>query len=105
GITFKADPAYGSRGEFAYTGVDHRLLAGLAGQRLGDAAMPWGIYAASPAWQELAYSVVAATEYAQFSRPVDTLGPRWTSLMDPVRVPVMLARDYGSGSVVLAQLG
>jgi aminoglycoside/choline kinase family phosphotransferase len=67
--------------------------------------MPWGIYAASPAWQELAYSVVAATEYAQFSRPVDTFGPRWTSLMDPVRVPVMLARDYGSGSVVLAQLG
>jgi hypothetical protein len=106
GIAFKADLAYGSRVGFAYSGVGHRLLEGLAGERVTDLpAAPWSMRAATPAWRELAYSVVSSTEHDQFSRPADTFGPRWTSLMDAVRVPVMLERHYGSGTVLVAQLG
>jgi hypothetical protein len=107
GISFKADPAYGStKAGFAYTGAAHRLLEGLTAERVaGPPAVPWSIRAASPQWRELAYSVIGPSTYGQFSHPVDTFGPRWTSLMNPLRVPVMLARDYGAGTVVLAQLG
>jgi hypothetical protein len=41
----------------------------------------------------------------QFHRNWDTFGPRWTSLMNQARTPLMLVRRHGAGAVVVAQLG
>jgi hypothetical protein len=60
---------------------------------------------ASAEWKELAYAVLPSAASRQFYRGHPTFGPRWTSLMDPARVPVLLVRDYGQGAIVLAQLG
>jgi len=40
----------------------------------------------------------------QFYTGDETFGPRWTSLMDPQRVPLLLVRQYGNGEVAIAQL-
>ncbi len=60
---------------------------------------------ASEDWRELAYSVLRNRSGGQFSNGRETFGPRWTSVVDPARVPVILARHYGAGTVVIAQIG
>jgi len=105
GVTFWADLSYGPSQKFAYADTPHPLLEGLSGTIVQTASLMPGMRAASPSWHELAYTVVANRADSQFSRPWETFGPRWTSLMDPARVPVILAREYGAGTVVIAQLG
>jgi hypothetical protein len=105
GITFWADPSYQPSQEFAYADTPHPLIEGLSGTIVRTASLLPGMRAASASWRELAYTVVANRADSQFARPWETFGPRWTSLMDTARVPVILARDYGAGTVVIAQLG
>jgi hypothetical protein len=105
GITFWADPSYQPSHAFAYADTPHPLLACLSGTIVQIASLAPGMRAASPTWHELAYTVVPTSAESQFSEPWETFGPRWTSLMDPARVPVILARDYGAGTVIIAQLG
>jgi len=105
GITFWADPSYRPTNEFAYASSPHPLLEGLSGTIVQAASLMPGMRAASPSWQELAYTVVPTSSDSIFARPFETFGPRWTSLMDPARVPVVLAREFGTGTVIIAQLG
>jgi hypothetical protein len=105
GITFWADPSYYPSRQFAYTDVHHPLLEGLAGSTAPAGSLLPGMRAASEDWHELAYTVLASSQYQEVWGPWETFGPRWTSLANPARVPVMLARDYGAGTVVIVQLG
>jgi len=61
--------------------------------------------AASSSWEELAYTVVPNSDGGMFARDLETFGPRWTSIMDLARLPAVLARRYGAGTVIIAQLG
>jgi hypothetical protein len=56
-------------------------------------------------WRELAYTVLHSGATTQFYTGYETFGPRWTSLMDPVRVPVLAVRTLGAGEIALAQMG
>ena len=105
GITFWADPSYRPSREFAYSSSPHPLLGGLSGTTVEATSLMPGMRAASSSWQELAYTVVSSSSEGIFARPLETFGPRWTSIMDPARVPVILAREYGAGTVIIAQLG
>jgi hypothetical protein len=105
GITFWADPSYRPSREFAYSSSPHPLLGGLSGTTVEATSLMPGMRAASSSWQELAYTVVSSSSEGIFARSLETFGPRWTSIMDPARVPVILAREYGAGTVIIAQLG
>src|SRR5262249_17514570 len=61
--------------------------------------------AASSDWLELAYTVLRSTATNQFYTGHETFGPRWTSLMDPARAPVLLVRRLGAGEIAVAQVG
>jgi hypothetical protein len=99
-------PSSGDRIQFLP--VPHPLLGDLAGSsfKVGPAdRFSSSIRAASSDWQELAYAVRFTAAGGQFYNGRETFGPNWTSLMDPARVPVLLARELGSGEIVVAQLG
>ncbi len=51
-----------------------------------------------------AYTVLGSAATHQFYTGDETFGPRWTSLMDPQRVPLLLVRQYGRSEVAIAQL-
>jgi len=105
GITFWADPAHEPARKFAYADAAYPLLTGLSGATIQTGPLLPGMRAASPAWRELAYTVVMSGNAEQYARPWDTFGPRWTSLINTVRMPVMVAREYGAGTVIVAQMG
>jgi hypothetical protein len=104
GVEFTSDSSYRGAAQFAFTEAAHPLLKGLAASR-APADLVASVRQASPDWKELAYTVLANSASRQFYVGYETFGPRWTSLMDTARAPVMLARDYGKGSIVLAQVG
>jgi hypothetical protein len=105
GITFWSDPSYRPSREFAYASSPHPLLLGLSGTIVEAATLLPGMRAASSSWEELAYTIVPNSDGGMFARALETFGPRWTSIMDPARLPAVLARKYGAGTVIIAQLG
>ncbi len=107
GIEFTADSSYRSAQQFAFAEAANPLIEGLAGTTVSlDApTLASSVRAASPAWTELAYTVLSNRGNRQFYTGSPTFGPRWTSLMDTARVPVLLVRGYGKGAVVFAQIG
>jgi hypothetical protein len=109
GITFWANSSYPSARSFAYTRAAHPLLDGIAGTVPGfttaGSAVLSSVRAASPAWEVLAYTVLNNSGGGQFGSGRDTFGPRWTSMLDKAYAPLLVVRRYGSGYVVLAQLG
>ena len=93
-----------------FTSAANPLLHGLAGTQFTlpedrTAALASNIRSASSDWQELAYTVLTNIAQSQFYEPGDTYGPRWTSLMDPARVPLLVTRRLGTGQIVLSQMG
>ena len=108
GIEFSADTnRRGGAAQVAFAEAAHPLLEGLRGAAtpLDAPGLVPAVREASAEWEELAYTVIPNAGRRQFYSGSETFGPRWTSLMDPARVPVMLVRNYGKGSIVLAQLG
>ncbi len=107
GIQFTADSSFRPGTQFAFSDTAHPLLHWLAGATVPVEApgLAASVRETSPEWQELAYTVLPSAASRQFYRGDETFGPRWTSVMDPARVPVMLVRSYGKGAIVLAQVG
>lgn len=108
GIQFASDTSHRRPSEFAFDGAGHPLLGGLSGENYemetGCSIAPT-IANASADWHELAYTVVSSVSSGQFYSGDEPFGPRWVSLMDPARMPLALARRYGKGEIVFAQLG
>ena len=106
GIRFTADPSYRGATQVAFTETAHPLLEDLRGITVSaEEPVPASVQEASPEWTELAYTVMRNAGDRQFYSGRATFGPRWTSLMDTARVPLMLVRAYGKGAIVFAQLG
>ncbi|MFN0172183.1 MAG: hypothetical protein ACKV22_37760 [Bryobacteraceae bacterium] len=108
GITFRSDATRRGGSRFAFTAANETLLSGLSDTRVTlEAAnsLRASMVEATGDWHELAYTVLPNTGGGQFHRNWETFGPRWTSLMNQARIPLMLARNYGAGSLVVAQLG
>jgi hypothetical protein len=107
GIEFTADASFRGATDFAFTEAAHPLTEGLPATTvsLEPTALATSVREISPEWTELAYTVLPNRGSRQFYNGRATFGPRWTSLMDTARVPVLLVRNYDRGSVVLAQLG
>jgi hypothetical protein len=108
GIQFEGDSSHRLPYNLGFDAGENTLLKGLAGVKydLGsECFITTSIRKTSPEWQELAYSVLESLTVRQFYSGYPTLGPRWTSLMDPARVPMVVTRKFGAGQVVLAQLG
>ncbi|MFN7994289.1 MAG: hypothetical protein U0Q18_11830 [Bryobacteraceae bacterium] len=108
GISFAQNASVRPGNRIQYLEGGHALLDGLAGSFLTldkGAALSCSIRSASGDWQELAYTVMHSGAGDQFYRGDDTFGPRWTSLMDTARVPILLVRKLGKGEIVVAQMG
>lgn len=106
GIQFAEQANFGSSTSLYFQEDGSQLLNGLAGTTLElDNGLSSNIRSASQDWQMLAYTVLPSISDKQFYVSFPTFGPRWTSLIDSVRVPVLLKRGYGSGTVVIAQIG
>jgi hypothetical protein len=108
GITFTTYSAYRPGKRFTFTNSADPLLQNVKGEqatlsRSTDLAA--NIQAISSDWHPLAYTILTSLAAHQFDAPGETFGPRWTSLMDPVRVPLLVVRHLGKGEIVLAQLG
>jgi hypothetical protein len=108
GISFAQNASLRAGDHIQYLEQEHPLLNALTGTFLtlnpGDTLYS-GIRAASSDWRELAYTVLHSGASNQFYTGNETFGPRWTSLMDPARAPVLLVRKLGAGEVVVAQMG
>lgn len=108
GITFHANLTHRPGVRFSFAEEDDVLLRGLSATHVtlpAPHAFRAGISHASSAWRELAYTVLPNSGGGQFHMGWETFGPRWTSLMNQARVPLMLVRRHGAGMVALAQLG
>jgi hypothetical protein len=108
GIQFVSDSSHQPPSDLAFDDGDHPLLRGIAGIKYrvdAECSVAASIQKSAPEWRELAYTVSQSVTAKQFYTPYETAGPRWTSLMDPARLPLALARKYGAGEVVIAQLG
>jgi hypothetical protein len=108
GLSFAQNGSLRTGSRIHYLDGGHPLLNALSGSFLemnqGD-TISSSIRASSDEWTELAYTVLHSSASGQFYRGDETFGPRWTSLMDPVRAPVLLVRKLGSGEIVIAQMG
>ena len=108
GIEFQTDTSHEPPRDFAFTGLRHPLS-----NRFSTAVMNLdsecrqasSVRGASAEWQELAYTVMSSASTAQFYTGETTFGPRWTSLMDPARAPLLLVKRHAKGEVALSQLG
>ncbi|MPY87298.1 MAG: hypothetical protein GEU99_05200 [Luteitalea sp.] len=108
GISFWSDESYEASPSAGFSDLEHPLLAGVRGSAEeldGVRALHSSVRSASPDWTELAYTVLYARGRDQVWYAHRTFGPRWTSLMNPARVPIMLARKVGRGEIVLMQTG
>jgi hypothetical protein len=108
GISFRADVTQRPGSRFAFAESDELLLKELSGTHVALAppnTFRGGMFQATSEWRELAYTVVPNTGGGQFHMGWETFGPRWTSLMNQARMPLMLERRFGAGAVVVAQLG
>ncbi len=108
GISFRSDTTHRAASRFAFTESNETLLNGLSDVRVtmeSPSTLRSGMFESTRDWRELAYTVTPNIGGGQFHRNWETFGPRWTSLMDQARVPLMLARNYGAGTVLVAQLG
>ena len=56
-------------------------------------------------WRELAYTIVSSVNTQQIQWGYGTFGPRWTSLLNSSRRPLLLNKKLGAGEVLLAELG
>jgi hypothetical protein len=108
GLTLSAGTSARPSQRVQFTKDAHPLVADLGGSFLdvepGDTVSP-SIRSAGGDWQELAYTVLHSVSGNQYYSGAGTFGPWWTSVMGPVRVPVLLARKLGRGEVVVAQIG
>jgi hypothetical protein len=108
GIAFAQNASLRAGDRIQYLDLDHPLLSALSDSFLtlkpGD-TLTSSIRTASSDWRELAYTVLPSVASHQFYTGNETFGPRWTSLMDPARAPVLLVRKLGAGEVVVAQMG
>lgn len=108
GISFAQNVSLRGANRIEYLVDDHPLLNSLSGSILtlnpGD-TLAGTIRTVSSDWRELAYTVFRSAATTQFYTGYETFGPRWTSLMDPVRAPVLVVRKLGSGEVAVAQMG
>jgi hypothetical protein len=108
GISLAQNASLRAGDRIQYLDLEHTLLNALTGSFLtlkpGDTLYS-SISAASSDWRELAYTVLHSGASNQFYTGNETFGPRWTSLMDPARAPVLLVRKIGAGEVVVAQMG
>jgi len=108
GVSFTQMSSLRGSGRIQCTGAQHPLLNTLSGASFatnpGD-IITSSIRGTSSDWMELAYTVLHSTASSQFYTGDETFGPRWTSLMDPAHVTVLLVRKLGAGEVVLAQMG
>jgi hypothetical protein len=107
GIRFGSDPAWRTGRDIGFTETKHPLTSGLAGSTslLAETdILSSSIESATPEWEELAYTLLVGTGSGQYANGRETFGPRWTSMMNRRRVPLMVARRFGSGWVVVAQL-
>jgi hypothetical protein len=107
GLEFSSDSAYRSAFNFEFDGSNllTRSLSGIHSMFSPADQLHSSIRAAGPEWQELAYTVISNVSGHQFYTGDPTFGPRWTSLMDTVKAPVLLSREIGAGHIVIAQLG
>ncbi len=108
GIRFAEDTAHRPPSDLAFNNGDHPLLAALSGLKYdleAGCSVRTGIGTASAEWRELAYTVLPSVSSGQFYSGDEPFGPRWVSLMNPARVPLLLSRSFGQGTIVFAQLG
>ncbi len=108
GLQFTADTSLRAPTQLAFAAITDPLLRDLAGTTIGrdaQVAFASSVRAATKEWRQLAYTVVWNASMHQFYVGYETYGPRWTSLMDPARMPVLLVRQEGQGDVAFAQLG
>ena len=108
GITFRADATRRAGSRFAFAESSETILNGLSDARVTMEApntLRANMFDAARDWHELAYTVLSNSGGGQFHRNWETFGPRWASLMNQARMPLMLVRKYGAGWVMVAQLG
>jgi len=108
GLTLSSDSSYRAASNFEFDAVESPLTRSLTGMHpltTPRDQLQSSIREADSQWHELAYTVIGNVSSRQFSFDDPTFGPRWTSLMDPARVPVLLSRDVGAGHIIVAQLG
>jgi len=108
GIHFKAYLTYHAPSQLMFANSEDPLVEQLAGKTVTpdrDDPFAASIASISSDWRVLAWAGMSGDADAQFSRAGETFGPRWTSLMDPARIPVFVVRRFGKGEVALAQLG
>ena len=108
GIEFTNDRSHRRPSEFAFQTGEHALLRDVSGRKYeisAECSSSPSVGRSSAEWSELAYTVLSSVSSGQFYSGDAPFGPRWVSLMDPARVPLALARKYGRGEIVFAQLG
>ncbi|MCX6623671.1 MAG: hypothetical protein NTY38_21905, partial [Acidobacteria bacterium] len=108
GIRFWANSTYKPATKAAFADSPDPLLRGLSGVTVTVdplARLCPSIHEASAEWHELAYTVLSNAAYLSLYDRLEPFGPTWVSMMGTARVPLVLARKHGAGSVVLAQLG
>ncbi len=107
GIEFQADTSHRTVPQFAFLSSGHALTQNFSASTIElprQCLLSSSIQQASPEWHELAYTVLGSVATHQFYTGDETFGPRWTSLMDPQRAPLLLVKQYGKGEVAIAQL-
>ena len=108
GLSFAQNSSLRTANRMQYLEGGHPLVQGLSGSFLDvgqDDSIASSIRSASGEWQELAYTVLDSMASGQFYRGDGTFGPRWMSLMDPSRAPVLLVRKAAAGEIAIAQMG
>src|SRR3954463_16814641 len=101
---FQASASHTTVPQFAFLPSGHAMVQNFSAAPVElprQCSVSSSIREASPEWHDLAYTVLGSAATHQFYTRVETSGPRWTSLMDPQRVPVLLVRQYGRGEVAL----
>lgn len=108
GLSFTNDSSRDSPNFIAFADSSDPLLLHLRGSKQDldpRCSSSPNISEASHDWRELAFTVVASVNTEQIQWGYETFGPRWTTLHNSARRPLLLSRKLGDGEVLFAELG
>ncbi len=108
GLLFRRDSSHEAPDFVGFRESTSPLLLHLSGSKQdidAHCGVSPNIAGTSQDWQELAYTVVSTANLEQIQWGYGTFGPRWSSLLNSDRRPVLLTKKIGKGEVLLAELG